>query len=117
MIPPPKYDISRLVPTARVAPEAKIARLVIIERNRDLQQELESEEALRILFENCEDAFGFPPYSEIEGFLQGLNGHDLQRAERMVVENAFAGVPATLIASSTMDWWTRLPSLMATPIC
>ncbi|MGH2978546.1 MAG: glycosyltransferase [Solirubrobacterales bacterium] len=117
LIPPPKYDIERLVPTARVAPEAKIARLVIIQREDDFQQELEPEEALEILFANCEDAFGFPPYSEIEGFLQGLNGHDLQRAERDVVENAFASVPATLIASSTMDWWTRLPSLMATPIC
>jgi putative flippase GtrA len=117
LIPPPKYDINRLVPTARVAPEAKISRLVIIERNRDLQQELEPEEALQILFENCEDAFGFPPYSEIEGFLHGLNGHDLQRAEREVVQNAFGTVPATLIASSTMDWWMRLPSLMASPIC
>ena len=85
LIPPPKYDIDRLVPTARVAPEAKIARLVIIQRDDDFEQELEPEEALQILFENCEDAFGFPPYSEIEGFLHGLNGHDLQRAERDVV--------------------------------
>jgi dolichol-phosphate mannosyltransferase len=117
LIPPPKYDINRLVPTARVAPEAKIARLVIIQRDHDFERELEPEEALQILFENCEDAFGFPPYSEIEGFLHGLNGHDLQRAERDVVQNAFGSVPATLIASSTMDWWQRLPSLMASPIC
>jgi putative flippase GtrA len=117
LVPPPKYDIERLVPTARVAPEAKIARLVIIQRDEDFERELEPEEALEILFENCADAFGFPPYAEIEGFLHGLNGHDLQRAERDVVQSAFASVPATLIASSTMDWWTRLPSLMATPIC
>jgi dolichol-phosphate mannosyltransferase len=116
LIPPPKYDIERLIPTARVAPEAKIARLVVIERNHDLERDLDHDEAMEILFTNCEDAFGFPPYSEIVGFLHGLNGHDLKRAEREVVENAFASVPATLIASSTMDWWTRLPSLMASPI-
>jgi hypothetical protein len=116
LIPPPKYDIVRLIPSARVAPEAKIARLVVIERERDLEQDLDHDEAMEILFTNCEDAFGFPPYSEIVGFLHGLNGHDLKRAERDVVENAFASVPATLIASSTMDWWTRLPSLMASPI-
>jgi hypothetical protein len=46
-----------------------------------------------------------------------LNGHDLQKAEREVVQSAFGSVPATLIASSTMDWWTRLPVLMASPIC
>jgi dolichol-phosphate mannosyltransferase len=117
LIPPPKYDIERLVPTARVAPEARIARLVIIQRDDDFERELDPEEALKILFENCEDAFGFPPYAEIEGFLHGLNGHDLQRAERDVVQSAFGSVPATLIASSTMDWWTRLPTLMASPIC
>ena len=116
VIPPPKYDIARLIPSARVAPEAKIARLVVIERNHDLERDLDNDEAMGILFTNCEDAFGFPPYAEIVGFLHGLNGHDLERAEREVVENAFAGVPATLIASSTMDWWTRLPSLMASPI-
>jgi hypothetical protein len=117
LVPPPKYDIERLIPTARVAPEAKIARLVIIQRDQDFERELEPEEALEILFENCADAFGFPPYAEIEGFLHGLNGHDLQRAEREVVENAFGSVPATLIASSKMDWWMRLPSLMAAPVC
>jgi putative flippase GtrA len=116
LIPPPKYDINRLVPTARVAPEAQISHLVIIQRDDDFERRLDPDEALEILFENCEDAFGFPPYAEIAGFLQGLNGHDLQRAERAVVQDAFASVPATLIASSTMDWWTRLPALMASPI-
>ena len=62
------------------------------------QVTLDPDEAIEILMENCEDAFGFPPYSEIEEFLQGLNGHDLKRAERDVVESAFASVPATLIA-------------------
>ena len=106
LVLPPKYDINRLVPTARVAPEAQISHLVIIQRDGDFERRLDSDEALEILFENCEDAFGFPPYAEIAGFLHGLNGHDLQRAEREVVENAFASVPATLIASSTMNWWT-----------
>ena len=37
---------------------------------------------------NCEDAFGFPPYASIEGFLRGLDGSDLKIAERAVVECA-----------------------------
>ena len=44
---------------------------------------------------NCEDAFGFPPYSYIEEFLQGLGGHDLKIAERAVVESALGTMPAT----------------------
>ncbi|HZO60197.1 MAG TPA: glycosyltransferase [Solirubrobacterales bacterium] len=117
MIPPPKYDIDRLIPTARVAPEAKIAGLVIIQREGDYEVQMETDEALAILRENCEDAFGFPPYSKIEEFLQGMNGHDLKVAERDIVTSAFGSVPATLIASSTMDWWQRLPTVMGSPIC
>jgi hypothetical protein len=43
-----------------------------------------------------------------------MNGHDLKQAERDVIESAFGGVPATLIASSTMDWWQKLPAVMST---
>jgi putative flippase GtrA len=117
MIPPPKYDIDRLIPTARVAPEARIAGLVIIQREGDYEVQMDTDEALEILRENCEDAFGFPPYSKIEEFLQGMNGHDLKVAERDIVTRAFGTVPATLIASSTMDWWQRLPAVMGSPIC
>ena len=117
LIPPPKYDIDRLIPSARVAPEAQIAGLVIIQREDDFQRQLETDEALEILFENCEDAFGFPPYSKIEAFLQGMHGHDLKAAERQIVLSAFGSVPATLIASSTMDWWQKLPAVMSGPLC
>ena len=114
IVPPPKYDIDRLIPTARVAPEAQIAGLVIIQRDDDFEKQLETREALDILLENCEDAFGFPPYAELEDWLQGMNGHNLKQAERAVIESAFGGVPATLIASSTMDWWQKLPAVMST---
>ena len=116
MIPPPKYDIDRLIPTARVAPEAQIAGLVIIQREGDYEVKMDTDEALEILRENCEDAFGFPPYAKIEEFLQGMNGHDLKVAERDIVTQAFGSVPATLIASSTMDWWQKLPAVMGSPV-
>jgi hypothetical protein len=116
MIPPPKYDIDRLIPSAQVAPEAQIAGLVIIQREGDYELQMETDEALEILRENCEDAFGFPPYSKIEEFLQGMNGDDLKVAEREIVSRAFGTVPATLIASSSMDWWQRLPAVMGSPV-
>jgi dolichol-phosphate mannosyltransferase len=111
MIPPPKYQIDKLVPTARVAPEAQLSALVVIERGHDDQHLLETDDAVAVLMENCEDAFGFPPYSYIEEFLQGINGGNLKQAERAVVESAFATVPAKVVGSSTMDWWQQLPPL------
>ena len=111
IIPPPKYQIERLVPTASIAPEAQLMTLVVIERDHDREESLSADQAVGVLMENCEDAFGFPPYSYIEAFLQGLGGGELRLAERAVVESALATVSASVIGSSTMDWWRRLPAL------
>jgi putative flippase GtrA len=111
IIPPPKYQIDRLVPSAGLAPEAQLMTLVVIERGHDREEPIRPDQAVQILMENCEDAFGFPPYSYIEEFLQGLNGGNLRLSERAVVESALATVSASVIGSSTMDWWRRLPAL------
>ena len=111
IIPPPKYQIDRLVPSAEVAPEAQLRTLVVIERGHDREESLPADRATAILMENCEDAFGFPPYAHIEEFLQGLNGTNLKLSERAVVESALSTVSASVIGSSTMDWWRRLPAL------
>jgi dolichol-phosphate mannosyltransferase len=108
VVPPPKYQIDRLIPTARIAPEAQLTRLVVIERDHDRTEALRTEEAVATLMSNCEDAFGFPPYSYIEEFLQGLDGTDLKTTERAVITSALSKVPASVLGSTTMDWARRL---------
>ena len=111
VIPPPKYHVERLVPGVETAAHATATYLVVIERGGDGLERLNEETAVRTLMGNSEDAFGFPPYSYIEEFLQGLNGGNLKHAERAVVESAFSTVSAKVIGSSTMDWWRELPPL------
>ena len=67
---------------------------------------------LAILLENCEDAYGFPPYSQIESFLHSGNGTNLALVEQTTIRAALSGVPATLLSSSTRDWWLHLPGLI-----
>jgi hypothetical protein len=62
---------------------------------------------------NCEDAYGFPPYSEIEGSLRRRNGADLKDVERGIVASALSGLPAAVLRSETMDWWRRLPGVVS----
>ena len=62
---------------------------------------------------NCDDAYGFPPYPVIQDFLHSRNGADLRGAERRTTASALTAVPATLLQSSTMDWWQRLPAFVA----
>ena len=63
LIPPPKYDITKLVPERALCSEARLAGLVVIERADDnVTRTLEDDEAIEILMDNCDDAYGFPPY-------------------------------------------------------
>jgi dolichol-phosphate mannosyltransferase len=116
LVPPPKYPVERLVPQVKVAPSAKLAGLIVIERGGRGEVTLAPDEALEILMANCEDSYGFPPYDTIKSFLYGSDGYDLRPVERLVVASALAGRPATLIRSETRDWWQRLPAFVSCSI-
>ena len=113
LIPPPKYDITKLVPTAQLCTTARLAGLFVIERaTDDVTRALEGDEAIETLMDNCDDAYGFPPYPLIAHLLYTRAGVDLRAVERQVVQDALEGVPATLLRSTSMDWYQRVPELM-----
>jgi hypothetical protein len=113
LVPPPKYHVERLVPGVVKATEARLAGMFVIQRGGEGVTRLDGREALDILLENCEDAYGFPPYQQIEHFLHSRAGRQIRRQERAIVEAAFDTLPSTLLESSTMDWYARLPTLIA----
>jgi dolichol-phosphate mannosyltransferase len=115
LIPPPKYQVDRLIPGVQIAPEASVSAMVIIQRGHDEQRILEPAEAMDILLTNCEDAYGFPPYSDIEHLLHSRNGKDLRERERAIIAQALEGAPTTLVGSSTMEWYRTIPSILAPP--
>jgi hypothetical protein len=112
LVPPPKYDVSRLVPGAPSAPEGQLAGMIVIQRGGEGQQTLEPEEALTTLLANCEDAYGFPPYPDIEHVLHSSNGSDWRAVEREIIARALAPTTATVLRSEHMDWFERLPALL-----
>jgi dolichol-phosphate mannosyltransferase len=112
LIPPPKYHVERLVPGVAVASQARLAGMVVLQRGGIGDVILSEDEALETLMRNCEDAYGFPPYSAIEGSLRRRNGSDLKQVERAIVASALSGLPAILLRSATMDWWCRLPGVV-----
>jgi dolichol-phosphate mannosyltransferase len=115
LVPPPKYLINELLPWVRLTPQAQLAGLFVIERAADGEQVLTSSEALDILMQNCEDAYGFPPYRAIEGVLRRSPRGDLQAVERQIVAAALNNVPATLIRREHGQWWRRIIELVPAP--
>lgn len=105
LIPPPKYDVQRLIPSVKIATEARLTGLFVIERFwTGGEASLKENETLEILLNNCEDAYGFPPYESIKEFLYKSNDHDLRTMESAIIAQALKDLPGTLICSSNLGW-------------
>jgi len=109
LIPPPKYYVQKLIPKAKLATKAQLAGMFIIERGKGENQPMDTAEAIEILFKNCEDAYGFPPYDNLKEFLYCQEGYDLREKEHEIIRQAFGALPTTLIKSENMDWWCKIP--------
>lgn len=104
IIPPPKYHVDRLVPGVRCGRAGSAERLWIIRRGQEPSRDLDHEEAVEILLENCEDAYGFPPYECIERLMLAAGGDDLRLQEREIIRAGLDQVPARLLSSTTLAW-------------
>ena len=92
---------------------ARFSGMFIIERGGEGIKEIENDEALEILLSNCEDAYGFPPYNDLKEFLYMNNGTDLRVKEQEIIRNALKGLNATLIRSTSLDWWCQIPPFVS----
>jgi dolichol-phosphate mannosyltransferase len=113
LVPPPKYQVDRLVPHVAIAPEAQLVGMAVIEREGDQgSQLLAPQDALDILLSNCDDAYGFPPYPAIQQWLHSRNGTDLRDTERKIIESALSGKPTHLLRSHDRNWHSMFPAVV-----
>ena len=113
VVPPPKYFVNKLVPNAKFTRKAEFSGMFIIERAAGEEiKPVDNTEAMEVLLQNCEDAYGFPPYEDIKEFLYMDNGVDLRVKEHEIIRQALGQLPATVIRSSTMNWWAQIPSFV-----
>ncbi|HET7010210.1 MAG TPA: GtrA family protein [Anaerolineales bacterium] len=111
LIPPPKYSVSRLIPEVRLSREASLSLVVVLAKGPDRQERLSPAALLRTLQENAEDAYGFPPYRSLEGFLSRDGDLDYHWAEREIVRQALHQASGIRLSSEKYRWWKSLPSL------
>ena len=112
IVPPPKYFVNKLVPNAKFTHQASLTGMFIIERGPEGIVPMQNSEAMEILLQNCEDAYGFPPYESLKEFLYMSDGVDLRQKEHEIIRKALGELPATAIRSSTLDWWRQIPAFV-----
>jgi dolichol-phosphate mannosyltransferase len=114
LVPPPKYMIDQLVPTARYLKTGTVGRIFVICRGPEAEEPLSHEEAMIILLANTEDAYGFPPFSIMEraitlrsrnlrkGKKQTIS--ELRSLERGILENFLDNISVTRLTSPNFGW-------------
>ncbi len=113
VVPPPKFMVNHLIPSAAIAQTAQFSRIAIIERGPEFERGVGEEEALRILMANAEDAYGFPPYPALADQMANWMGQDWHEAEKTIVRDAIRNLPIVHIRRPGYDWYQRLPEVMA----
>jgi len=112
LVPPPKYFVDKLVPKVKLTQKANLTGMFIIERGVDEILPIQNSEAMEVLFKNCEDAYGFPPYDDVKEFLYCFDDLDLHVVEQAIIRQAMDKLPARVIRSNSLDWWSQIPTFV-----
>ncbi len=102
-VPPPKYPVTRLAQGIQMSDRGRLAGVFEIKR-ATVERVLPVANSAEMVSVNTDDAFGFPPYNDLEPFLTVAFGTDLRSRERQVLAEALAGVSARCIESASMGW-------------
>jgi glycosyltransferase involved in cell wall biosynthesis len=112
IVPPPKYFVSKLIPRVKLTSKAKLSGMFIIKRGEEEILPVENGEAMKVLLQNCEDAYGFPPYEDVKEFLYCIDDVDLHEKEFSIIRQAMGALPATELSSNKLDWWSQIPAFV-----
>ena len=112
VVPPPKYDIERLVPCER-ASSVQVQDLFVIERRPYELRDIDPDLLLDELIANTDDAYGFPPFRYFAPALvvEGQGYEELRAAERAILAEALVGIRARRLATPDFTWADLIPVL------
>ena len=113
-IPPPKYHVTSLVDCEQ-ADRSRLDALVIMERGRPVTAEQPAESfTLDRLLENTDDAYTFPPFSDMAPklVLDGLDYSALRERERGLLAEAIEPARRFRVRIEGHAWADVIPALL-----
>jgi putative flippase GtrA len=113
LIPPPKYHVTSLV-ECELSDKAKIDALVMMERGEALAERAGEEFTIERLLENTDDAYTFPPFSEMAPKLviDGLDYSALRERERELLAQAVSSARRFRVRIEGYGWADAIPDLL-----
>jgi hypothetical protein len=125
LVPPPKYMVDQLVPTAHYSDTGRVRRIFIIGRGPEGEEPLPYDEAVSTLLANTEDAYGFPPFSIMERAIT-LRSRNLRKGkkqdisllrarERAILGDFLSNMSVCRLISPNFGWADVIPERVLQP--
>jgi dolichol-phosphate mannosyltransferase len=113
IVPPPKYNVDRLV-DCKVVRNVQVDNLFVIERGEPVLADIPFEEAIQTLVENTDDAYGFPPFRQMApSIVIGDDDYaELRRKEREILIQAMSNIRVRRLGSNTFSWADDIAALL-----
>jgi dolichol-phosphate mannosyltransferase len=113
VVPPPKYNVDRLVP-CHTQSSTVVHDLFLIERGENRLADVGIAQATEELMTNTADAYGFPPFQYLAPsiVLGDEDFAELQRRERAILTSAVSRIRTRRIASDCFGWADVIPGLL-----
>ncbi len=116
VIPPPKFDVRRLVP-CQVLDRVDVTDLFVIERGTPGVEPIGEDGLLQELIDNTDDAYGFPPFRYFAPALVfgDADYQQLRDREVEILRTAVAGIAARRVTSDSFGWAQDIHDLLDAP--
>ncbi len=114
VVKPPKVFVEDLVRGVTTRPQAQAVAVCILRKGGEKIIPIPPEKALLELLANSEDAFGFPPYSELFRYLTlyGRGTHEILAQEKSLLSDLVSSVQCFALYSSSRRWDLQLNTVM-----
>ena len=116
MVPPPKFDVRRLV-ECEIVSSVQVADAFVIERGSPGLHGMTREDVEKELIENTDDAYGFPPFRYFAPALVfGNDDYETLRAkEAAILSQALRGITCRRLVSDSFSWAQDISGLLDMP--
>ena len=113
LVPPPKYDVDRLVP-CDVIREVDVRDLFIIERGTNAVEDVSREQALVELIENTDDAYGFPPFATLAPTIEvaGMGYEALRAREKELLDRTLDHIRVRRLVRDDFGWPAEIRTIL-----
>lgn len=110
IVRPPKYGINSILKDANIKNNTKVDNLYFLKREGNEFTKLDTNVALDLAIENSDDAFIFPPYSELLKYIaiNGKTAFELLEEEKKLLRSFLSGISSHMVKSESRGWFNMI---------